>query len=151
MSQYDEAEAVELLTRTADRLQGRDRNPAREKAAADLIAALKGLNGKAGLQVGDWPNPQESGVAVAVKGPNTTKRAWVGKDEWGVIYVRPLGRGATSAGEIVEVKDLRLDATGTQLEGAKEDSFYVPEPGKPRRHRSALAVLVEAITSNLGP
>jgi hypothetical protein len=56
-----------------------------------------------------------------------------------------------SSEKIIEVKDLRLDATATQLERAKEDTFYVPDPGKPRRQRSALAVLVEAITSNLGP
>jgi hypothetical protein len=41
--------AQAILTRTAAKLEGHDRNPAREKAAVGLIDALKGLSGKAGL------------------------------------------------------------------------------------------------------
>jgi hypothetical protein len=129
MAQYDDAEALEILTRTAAKLEGKDRNPAREKAATDLIAALKALSGKGGIQVSDFQNARFGGVMVEVKGPNTVKRVWVGHDDWGVILVAPLGRvGAPPSEKTVEVKNLRLDGTGTQLEGASLDEYFVPEP-----------------------
>lgn len=152
MATFEEAEAVELLTRVVADLQATDRNPAREKAAAALLDALKALSGRAGLTVKDFPNPREGGLLVEVRGGNAAKRAWVGKDEWGVFWVRPLGRGGTFVGEnAVEVIGLRLDESQERLEGSGEDTFFTPEPGHPRRQRSALAVLMEAITSNLGP
>ena len=54
------------------------------------------------------------------------------------------------AGEVVEVDGLRLTADESQLEGAQEDTYYQPSPGKPRPRRGALAVLVQAIIQNMG-
>jgi len=54
------------------------------------------------------------------------------------------------AGELVEVDGLRLTGDGSQLEGAQEDTYYQPRPGKARLRRSALAVLVQAIIQNMG-
>ncbi|HEY2030557.1 MAG TPA: hypothetical protein VGH20_15265, partial [Myxococcales bacterium] len=58
-----------------------------------------------------------------------------------------LGVRGQATGEMTDVHGLRMDATATRHEGADDDSFYTPEPGKPRRKRSALAVLVDAITT----
>ncbi len=50
---------------------------------------------------------------------------------------------------MVEVRGLRLSADQSQLEAMNVDEYYAPEPGKPRRQRSALAVLVEVITESV--
>jgi hypothetical protein len=40
------------------------------------------------------------------------------------------------AGELVEVDGLRLTGDESQLEGAQEDTYYQPRPGKARPRRS---------------
>ncbi len=126
MATYDEGEAIELLTRGAAAMPGNEHHPARAAAAAALLEALSGLTGKAGFSVKE---DREGGLLVELRaGDGTLKRTWVRTDR-GVILVRPLK---------------------SQLEGAQEDTYYQPRPGKPRRRRSALAVLVQAIMQNMG-
>jgi hypothetical protein len=48
--------------------------------------------------------------------------------------------------------ELDFDPRSNIFVGREEDTYYVPEPGKPRRRRSALAVVAEMVAAKLyGP
>src|SRR5258708_26203316 len=141
MATYDDTEAKEILTRAAANMP--EHNPARIRAANELVQSLKGLHGKMGFKftVADHRNPREGGLVVEMQvGNSMPKRAWVSTDEHGAIWVGTLSRGGI-LGDMAQIGGLRLSADESQLEGVQEDTFYQPEPRKPRRRRSALAVL----------
>lgn len=132
---YDDREARAVLAETMQRLSpARDTEDAALKLAKQLYSLLKELDfvldsshGKPQLFV-FHPRGGQSGVWLN----------WAGGD----FRVSLDGK----SGEPVAIK---YDPLTKSYIGTEPDSFITPEPGHPKRMRSALAVLAEAIREHL--
>lgn len=125
---YDAEEAKFLLAKAADKEQPNAAK--REEAGKALLADLKKLS-----DVADFIVKPVNDISCLLIFPETNKKALLGVGPRGVFLVGP------DANALAEVPLWFNRITG-QLETSTEDSFYVGEPGKPKRRQSALAAVV---------
>lgn len=128
---YDRSEADEMLIDAVSRL-ARNRR-ARLKAAQELADAILRLDGFVGARVFLDHGNANSGMKIDVQIENKVAS----------ISFDPMQATFKVNGQVV---DLRYNVLTDGFEGGA-DHYYAPEPGKPPRRRSALAVIVEAVVS----
>lgn len=133
---YDDREARAILTDAMEKLSP---TPDTEEVARQLAKRLYSMLQELGFVVSAaYREPQ-----LEVIRPGTQSRVLL---NWARGDFRVSFDGKD--GEPVAVKYERLTQTFT---GTEPDSFIAPEPGQPRRMRSGLAVLADAIVQKLLP
>lgn len=130
---YDDTEARSLLVDYAADQQKRTR--LRDQDAKALLEELAALEGFLGFRA-HFSDPWELDVAI-------------GSARARVIYTQEAGFMVYGRGGARTEIALRFNPLEQRYE-AGEDTFFLPEPGKPRRRRSALAALVEGVLAQLG-
>jgi len=125
---YDNREALQLVADFAER---HDPDTAgRREAAKALLEALRAVPKAVGIECVEGVQ----GLVVSVDGRS---RVVVCVDNGGEIVIDALpGKYPVR---------LQYNRVTKQLEGDELDTYLLPEPGKSRSKRAALAVLVEAI------
>ncbi len=132
---YDDREARAILAETLQRLSPtRDTEAAALKLAKELCSLLKELD----FVLDSTHNKPQLLVFHPRGGQSGVWLNWAGGD----FRVSLDGK----SGEPVAIT---YDTLTKSYIGTEPDSFITPEPGQPRRMRSALAVLAEAVSERL--
>lgn len=127
---YDRTEAKAIFARSHEKRDPIMHYRGREEAAHALLEAVVLAAKEAGYDVGP-----ERGMQVISHHRQGAVYLWVADN------VLCLG---TADGKRKELP-IEYDAALGMFVGKDDDEFYVPEPGKPKQRRSAVAALAEVV------
>jgi hypothetical protein len=133
---YDITEATALLARSHEKRAPKDHYKQREQAVRNLCDAVVEAAKNAGYDTG----AERGGHAISHYSRGSVSLR-VNNDGQLVIVAPGPPQTQTSMDEM----PIEYDPFAGIFVGKEEDIFYTPEPGKPRKRRSAVSVVAEEI------
>jgi hypothetical protein len=137
---YDNREAVELLVAAAAESSSPALRVSANNAADVLLHHLLSLNGTARFRV--QRDAMTDSVIFAAR--ELAVQVYCSDGE---IRIRSLPSGQPPAPHVVP--PIRYNVVRDRFEGIQEDFFLVPVPGEPRGRRSAVAIIIEVVLSQM--
>ena len=134
---YDDGEAFGLLKAhdQAEDISGRI------TAAKPLLDEFLALANRAGWR-GDWQMAGRQEL-LWISSPNGSG-VFLFADEDGIPHL-----SSADHQERRRIEGIRYDSAERAFVSDADDTFYTPEPGKPRRKRSPMAVVAEAVIRHI--